>query len=400
LSAADSLEPREAEPQWFGITLTTWVKITLITGVMFWLFYLPSLRRLWYKTNPIWGEPNWGHAILVPIVGLYYLFVNREELLRTTIVPLLGNRFGAGRLIGGLVFLLGGLLLRLTAPYFLPGDLLGYAQGGFAGIAVLGAFALVFDWGIGLLLFGLATAMFGIHPGKNDWIKDLGMVITIFGTVLTLCGWQVMKIAWFPIVYLVCALPWPGLVYSAIAWPLQKLAAIAAVAALQLTGVDAVRDGSTIEMVGGGSLDVAEGCAGMRSLMTFIALGAAVAFLSNRPLWQRIFMTLSAIPIAILCNVLRVTGQGLLHYYVSQELSNGFAHEFVGLIMLVPALFLILLVGWVLDQLFIEEVDDPKPGTVKVRRRATASSASVVAGEPVATAPRRPGLGSAGPEGH
>jgi exosortase len=122
------------------------------------------------------------------------------------------------------------------------------------------------------------------------------------------------------------------------------------------------------------TLQVAEACAGLRSLMTFISVGAAVAFLSNRPLWQKIIITLSAIPIAIFCNVMRVTGQGLLDHYWSHEVSEGFAHQFVGLVMLVPAFFLILLVGWLLDQLFVEEVDEPAPLTIKVTPRAQQSS--------------------------
>ena len=44
-----------------------------------------------------------------------------------------------------------------------------------------------------------------IWPLQNDWFKDLGMVVTLFGVVTLLCGWQVMKTAWFPIAFLVCA---------------------------------------------------------------------------------------------------------------------------------------------------------------------------------------------------
>jgi exosortase/archaeosortase family protein len=106
------------------------------------------------------------------------------------------------------------------------------------------------------------------------------------------------------------------------------------------------------------TLNVAEACAGLRSLMTFISIAAAVAFLSSRPLWQKFVITLSAVPIAISCNVARVTGQGLLDHYVSQEMSDGFAHQFVGLAMLIPAFFLILVVGWLLDKMFVEEVDE------------------------------------------
>jgi exosortase len=379
------------------LSRAAWLKIGIIATLFVWLFWVPSLRRIWQKTNPIWGEPNWGHAILIPVVGLYYLYLNREELLKAKIQPLLVGGFSRARVVGGLATVAIATALYFAAPFVLPSNLVEYARGGFSGVGLLGAFAVIFDWGIGTLLFGLTVFVWGIHPGQNDFLKDLGMVITLFGVVLTLCGWEVMKIAWFPIAFLVCALPWPGLVYSAIASPLQQLAASVAVTVLQLTGVDASRSGTKIFMGDGltspmKALNVAEACAGLRSLMTFISVGAMVAFLSNRPLWQKIIITLSAIPIAIFCNVMRVAGQGLLHNYVSEQLSVSFAHQFVGLVMLVPAFFLILLVGWLLDKIFVEEVDEAKPLTVKVTSRPSANSTT-------AAAPRRPNLESSAAAG-
>jgi exosortase len=247
----------------------------------------------------------------------------------------------------------------------------------------------------GILFYGWA-----IWPGQNDFFKDCGMVIALFGLVLLLTGWSVMKIAWFPILYLVCMIPWPSLFYSRIASPLQALAASVSVGTLRLFGVDALNTGTKIRMFPYTPqervLNVAEACAGLRSLMTFITVGAAVAFLSNRPLWQKIIITLSAIPIAIGCNVLRVTGQGFLDLW-SHELSEGFAHQFAGIVMLVPAFFLILLVGWVLDQLFIEEVDETpvvKPVTARVaaapavEAAAALSAPAIAAPAAVVAAPR------------
>ncbi|HWP40573.1 MAG TPA: exosortase/archaeosortase family protein, partial [Tepidisphaeraceae bacterium] len=286
----------------------------------------------------------------------------------------------------------GGLLLAASLGYFacpfiLPVTLIPFGEVACMSLAALAGLVLLLDWGIATLLFGLGVFTWGIWPGQNDWVKDFGMVLTLFGVVLTLCGWQVMRIAWFPILFLICALPWPGLFYSKIAMPLQQLAASVAVWTLQLTGVDASRVGTKIVMDYGFGrapriLNVAEACAGMRSLMTFISVGAAVAFLSSRPLWQKLVITASAVPIAIFCNVMRVTGQGLLDYYVSPKLSESFAHQFVGLVMLVPAFFLILLVGWVLDQLFVEEVEDVDPLTVKVTpRRDSHPNACAAGGE-------------------
>jgi exosortase len=256
-----------------------------------------------------------------------------------------------------------------------------------------------------IMFFGIAVFQYAIFPGQNDFLKDLGMVITLFGVVLAMTGWGAMKIAWFPIAFLVCGLPWPGLVYSKVAGPLQQLAANVAVWTLQLTGVEASVGGTKISMIGSNgtwrTLNVAEACAGMRSLMTFISVAAAVAFLSSRPLWQKIIVVLFAIPIAISCNVMRVSGQGLLDRYVSHSLSENFAHQFVGLIMLIPAFLLILLVGWILDQIFVEQIDRrfvaiapkvitrtaaPVPSAIPTRA-APRSLASLRANDPSTPAP-------------
>src|SRR5439155_15636362 len=156
-----------------------------------------------------------------------------------------------------------------------------------------------------------------------------------------------------------------------------------------LCGVNAARYGTKIQMIMPGGvirdLNVAEACAGLRSLMTFITVGAAIAFLSTRPLWQKIVITVSAIPIAIFCNVMRVSGQGLLDHYVSRQLSESFAHQFVGLVMLIPAFFLILLVGWILDHIFIEETD----GKIKTRDAVNMAVARKEQQAAVAELPRR-----------
>lgn len=344
-----ALEPLEDQDlSLLGIRRSSWLKVITVVA-LFALLFWPNLRRLWDKTNPFTGEPNWSHAIFIPLVGLYYLWVNREQLRAAKVKP---------------------------------------------------------AWsGLGIALFGILFFGYGIYPGQNDWFKDIGMVIALFGIVALLCGWAVMRIAWFPIVFLFCALPWPGLLYSKVASPLQELAAGVAVKTLQVANVEAWRFGTKIIMVGNHNavrtLNVAEACSGLRSLMTFVSLAAMLAFLSARPLWAKIVMVVTAVPIAIFCNVMRVSGQGLLDRYVSQQLSESFAHQFVGVIMLIPAFFLILLVGWILQNLFIDEVDDKaalKTKVVRAKSAVTTSAGAASAGakpqaaEAQATLPPRPAI--------
>jgi exosortase len=373
ISALGERSFSSSDPLVFGLKRSTWIQIGVIT-VLFSALFWPNLRRLWDKTNPIYGEANWGHAICIPFIGLYYLYVNREKLLNPPPAAQASPEKISVRVWSMLALT---LMLPLVLiheelrAFFMP-----VAAAALSLAAVL--LPLCFwrrnrplvekvdrhsaGWFGGFIMFlGIAIFQYAIFPGQNDFLKDFGMVVTLFGVVLAMSGWTVMKIAWFPIAFLICGLPWPGLVYSEVAGPLQQLAANVAVWTLQITGVEAAVNGTKISMLGGNgawrTLNVAEACAGMRSLMTFISVAAAVAFLSSRPLWQKIIVVLFAIPIAIFCNVMRVSGQGLLDRYVSHSLSENFAHQFVGLIMLIPAFLLILLVGWILDQIFVEQID-------------------------------------------
>jgi exosortase len=385
-----------SEKQWLGLSAAAWIQISIVAALFAALFW-PNLRRLWDKTNPFTGEANWGHAIGVPIIGLYFLYVNREKLWNpdepAKLSPLMEMLRLWGMCVGVLLMPL--TLVYLVVPQFFHRWAIGTGALAAAALAAcyFGRNAKPIAWarkhsagwfGFGVMLFGIAIFGYGIYPGQNDFVKDFGMVITLFGIVLSLTGWGVMQTAWFPIVFLVCAIPWPGLMYSRIAGPLQQLAANVAVRTLELTGVEASANGTKILISGNGgairTLNVAEACAGLRSLMTFISVGAAVAFLSHRPLWEKILITVSAIPIAIFCNVMRVSGQGLLDHYVSQQLSENFAHQFVGMIMLIPAFLLILLIGWLLDRIFVEEADHRREAPRMIRR--------AVAVAPVMVAPR------------
>jgi len=391
--AASGAMALNAQPLLGGLPQEAWVKIGWIAALFFALFW-PNLFRLWDKTNPFTGDANWRHAMLIPVIGIYYLYVNRESVLNPA-----PQRQVSDKAAGFRVWLL--MMLALLFPVLLAHEIAGrFFRPIAGGVAVFLFISLIYllsdpaaelaqraraasaGWfGQAILINGVAIYLYGIYPGQNDYVKDVGMVVTLFGTVLSICGWGVMRIAWFPIAFLICGIPWPGLVYSMIASPLQQLAAKVAWHVLSIFGVEASGSGTRIFMVGKGgvvrTLNVAEACAGLRSLMTFITIGAIVGFLSHRPLWQKIFITVAAIPIAIACNVMRVCGQGLLDHYVSQQLSESFAHQFVGMIMLIPAVPMILLVGWLLDHIFEEQTDRAWANSATVIRRGGSTAPAI-----------------------
>src|SRR5436190_21972186 len=80
------------EELYYGLTKIAWIKIAVVSVLMATLFRF-NLVRLWLKTNPISGESNWGHSVVVPLIGLYYLYIHREEMLKAKVQPVrIGDR--------------------------------------------------------------------------------------------------------------------------------------------------------------------------------------------------------------------------------------------------------------------------------------------------------------------
>src|ERR1051325_6502067 len=75
---------QNAPRTYYGLSSDAWARIGVLALLMIGLFW-PNLRRLWLKTNPITGEANWGHAFFVPLLGLYYLYLNRDALLKARV---------------------------------------------------------------------------------------------------------------------------------------------------------------------------------------------------------------------------------------------------------------------------------------------------------------------------
>jgi exosortase len=323
LSTTDAASPRgaavvaPASPAAPGRPIT-WVHLLVLAAAFGSLFWV-NLHRLWQWTNPSSGDPNWGHALFIPLISLAYLLEHRDRVKQTRARP------------------------------------------AFSGLFVIFTGIALFVAGIGI---GVSFAQFG------PYLQDFGMLVTLLGCVLAIFGWPMVRVAAFPIAYLLCALPWPPYIHDALTVPLQKIAATASVHILQLTGMNVEQAGNTLHILTAGGVDralnVAEACSGMRSLITFVAIGLAVAFLSERPLWQKILISLSAVPIAIACNVFRIVGEGLLDQHVSRSLSEGFAHSAVGLVLLAPGFALFLLVGWLLDRFTTRQ----RPGKTIVKASA------------------------------
>ncbi len=93
--------------------------------------------------------------------------------------------------------------------------------------------------------------------------------------------------------------------------------------------------------------------------MAFVALGVAMAYLHYRPIWQRVVLLVCTIPIAVLCNVVRVTVTGFIFVLIHPKYTQGIYHDTLGLLMLPLAFALYGFLAWFMTALFVEEVEAP-----------------------------------------
>jgi exosortase len=152
--------------------------------------------------------------------------------------------------------------------------------------------------------------------------------------------------------------PLPYTLEVALAHPLQRVATLASTYALQTLGFVAFSEGNVIRL-GQVRIGVVEACSGLSMLVIFFALATAVSLLIDRSWPEKIFLVLSAVPIALLCNITRITVTGILHKTVGSELADYVFHDLAGWLMMPLALGLLWvelrLLVWVLPAVPPEE---------------------------------------------
>ena len=219
-------------------------------------------------------------------------------------------------------------------------------------------------WGIVLIVGGLAAHVYGLLYFYES-AQRYSIVLTIAGMVLLLCGWQVFwKVRWI-LVFLLLMVPLPGRIHNMISGPLQSQATSGAVFVLELLGLSVVREGNIIRLNDTVELAVAEACSGLRMLTAFVVVAATLAYLINRPWWQKVALLISSIPIAIVCNLARLVVTAELYIVASSQTAERFFHDFAGLTMMPLAVFMLAGLLLIMDKLVISDQDQSNPNPPK-----------------------------------
>jgi exosortase len=184
--------------------------------------------------------------------------------------------------------------------------------------------------------------------GAELFLTRVSLVGVIAGSVLFIWGWEHFRILAFPIAFLLLMIPLPAIVFNQLAFPLQLVASQAGETAIAAAGIPVLREGNLLHLPGR-TLEVAEACSGIRSLVSLIMLAIVLGYFTERRIGPRLILAVAAIPIAILANATRVAGTGLASHWISPAAADGFFHSFSGWLMFLVALGGLLLLQKAMD---------------------------------------------------
>ena len=173
--------------------------------------------------------------------------------------------------------------------------------------------------------------------------------LTISGLILFLWGPKMVKQTIFPVFFLILMIPVPDQIYTSFTIHLQLLVSKISVFFAAAVDVPIYREGNVIHLPGH-TLQVVQACSGIRSLITLLTLCIIVGYFGFKSYLLRIILSIAAVPIAIVVNVIRVFLMIMALYRFNYDLTADSVHSYFGLAVFLIALIMILVVYKGLDR--------------------------------------------------
>lgn len=253
--------------------------VLLLSGLI--LVYWQVFRKLVYD----WGhDDNYSHGFLIVPLALYFVWERRSRILALQPNP---TWFGLVVFAGGIFVLLAGVL------------------------------------------------------GSELFLSRVSLLGVLAGGILFLLGWGHLRALAFPLAFLLLMIPIPAIIFNQIAFPLQLLASRAGEYAISAAEIPVLREGNVL-VLANTTLEVAEACSGIRSLISLLTLGIVFGYFTDPRGWVRTAIALSTIPVAIISNGARVAGTGIAAHRWGPTVAEGFFHEFSGWVVFMVAFLLML----------------------------------------------------------
>ncbi len=260
----------------------------------------------------LWLQDDFNYCILIPIISLYLLWQKRKVLSNISPNP---SWYGVA-----LIFI-----------------------------------SLCFYW-----LGNLAGEYYSIF--LSSWLFIVGLILSTFGL-------QFLKVISFPLIFILAMFPFPHFINTRILVSLKLISSAIAVKLMQVFGMSVFREGNIID-VGVTQLQVADACSGLRYVTPLIIIGLLMGYFYRQKIKIAIILALSAIPLSILMNSLRIAATGIMYVHIGPKVAEGFFHWFSGLgIFTISILFLwfeMNIISRILDR--VQRVRYEHPNQMKISK--------------------------------
>ena len=253
-----------------------YVKPAVITALLL-LIYSPTIWWMLDRWNA--KDSYYSHGFLVPVVSLYVLWIKRDKLFSIKSKPL----------ALGLWLLAAGLIIHMLSAFF-----------------------------------------------RVYFTSAFSSLLVIAGLVLYFSGVQMLKETLFAILFLIFMIPLPLIAIVGITFKLKLFAAYWANKVINALGVRAILDGSVIKMQHTHVI-VEDVCSGLRSLISLLALGTIIAYMSKLSQWKKVVVFFAAGVMAIIANIVRIVFMALTSEIYGAKFTEGFLHTLSGLLVFVVA---------------------------------------------------------------
>ncbi len=255
----------------------------------------------------------YSHVLLIPFISIYLIWLKRSDLPASS-AP---NR-----------------MLALVPL------LLGLVTIGFSWFAVEIGFSLTHEDTLSAAIFAFVMFFFA---GAGFFLER--------GT---------LKAFVFPLVFLVCIVPFPVFLKESIETFFQYASADVSYLFFKVVGTPILRYDLVFHLPGIPPIEVARECSGIRSSLVLFIVSLVASNLFLQTTWKRVILVLFTIPLAIARNSLRILVIGQLCVHIGPEMIDSKIHKDGG-----PVFFALSLVPLFLLLFFLAKSE---------RRRAGAST--------------------------
>lgn len=203
--------------------------------------------------------------------------------------------------------------------------------------------------GLSLLLMGLLIQIVSIILGVY-LISEFSLIMVISGITLYLFGRKIIKEILLPITFLIFMIPVPMFIINYIGFPMRVIVTNSVVFTLSRFGLPVVQKGFEI-IFPNTSLAVDTPCSGLRSLITFLALGSLFAYFVRGTIMKKISIFIMSIPVAFFSNYIRIILLSLFAFiYGAKAATEGFFHDLSGIMVFMFGFVFLLIVRSIINE--------------------------------------------------